>query len=477
MKSDLLAQKFTTPRLTLDERYATGKLLRTKMPREDHAVFQRNAEKVKPIEILLEQAKSRVPQLVPVRHARMLTSPFAYLRGSAAVMAADLESTPVNGMMVQACGDMHVANFGVFASAERNLVFGINDFDETFPAAWEWDVKRLAASAAVVGRFLNGDRIVQQEAAWAVVDSYRKHMREYRKMGYMEVWYAAIDEQDILKAFTQEQRNRAESVIAKARKRTHMQVLDKMTELVDNEQRIIEDSPFIIHATHSLNGRPIKEALGLFLETYMASLGYEKRVLLNNYRVVDIAMKVVGVGSVGTRCWVILLNGAHDEDPLFLQLKEAQKSVLQPYFKSPEKFKNNGMRIVAGQRLIQGSPDIFLGWGEVDKIEFYVRQLRDMKGSAEFIPGESKLSALNNYCALCGWALALAHAKSGDAVMIAGYMGKSDEFIDAVSRFSLRYADQTDKDFQLMKAAAKKGLIEVAKGEKTAVQNADNATN
>jgi uncharacterized protein (DUF2252 family) len=376
--------------------------------------------------IIEEQAKTRLPFLVPIRHSRMLASPFAFLRGSAAVMAADLAQTPTTGITVQACGDMHVANFGVFASAERTLVFGINDFDETLPGPWEWDLKRLAASAVVCGRFLGAQRVLCEESARAVVKSYRKRMREYAEMSYLDVWYARISERDVLNAYSATIGKRVKQVLAKAKKRGHLQVLDKMAELVGNQQRIIEVRPFIVRETHTEFGRPIAEALGMFLENYFQSLADDRKVILARYRIIDVARKVVGVGSVGTRCWVILMQGNESDDPLFLQVKQAEASVLAPYASASGSYPNNGQRVVAGQRIIQGAPDIFLGWAEGDGRQFYVRQLRDMKGGAN-MDRETVVSVetLPDYSALCGWALALAPAKSGDPAMLAGYLGKS----------------------------------------------------
>jgi uncharacterized protein (DUF2252 family) len=417
------------------------------------------------VAILLAQAATRMPQLVPVRHARMLQSPFAFLRGSAAVMAADLAPSPATGLQVQACGDMHVANFGVFASAERQLVFAINDFDETQPGPWEWDLKRLAASAYVAANHLACDRSGREAAARAAVESYRSRMRRYAAMGQLEVWYDTIHSDRLLDSLPPAMRGSADALLDKARKRTHMQVLDKMTDLVDDQHRIIEQHPFIVRASVTSMGRPVDEAIGHCLAHYLASLAPERRLLLSRYRVLDAAQKVVGVGSVGTRCWVVLMQGRDWDDPLFLQLKEAQPSVLEAYAgcaAAPDAPTNHGERVVRGQRLIQGSPDIFLGWGEIDGVHFYIRQLRDMKGGIELEPGQTSPAGFVEYCRLCGWALALAHAKSGDAAMIGGYLGKSDVFDDALVAFAAAYAAQTEADHERFAAAAKAGLVDVA---------------
>jgi uncharacterized protein (DUF2252 family) len=354
-----------------------------------------------------------------------------------------------------------MANFGLFASAERNLIFGINDFDETLPGPWEWDLKRLVASIVAGGRFLGAGKGLCKDAVRAAVSSYRKRMKQYALMGNMELWYSTIDEEDIranLKGTAQEG---LKKIAGKARERTHMQVLDKLTDLVDDKFRLRDDAPFIIHVTHTENGTPLQDALELFLQSYMASLADDRRYLLSQYRIVDVVRKVVGVGSVGTRCWVIFMKGNHDQDPLFLQIKEAQPSVLESHVGASQ-YANHGQRVVSGQRLIQGAPDIFLGWGEQGGMQYYVRQLRDMKGGVEFDPEKVKVENMPQYAALCAWALALAHAKSGDPAMIAGYAGKSDSLDEAMVKFAFAYADQTEKDFAALQAAAKSGRIKLA---------------
>jgi uncharacterized protein (DUF2252 family) len=444
---------------SVEERMAAGKALREKVPHEQHAEYKSGFEREDPVAILEKQARTRLPELVPIRYARMLESPFAFLRGSAAVMAADLASTPVTGLTVQACGDMHLANFGLFASAERNLVFGINDFDETLRGPWEWDLKRLAASAVVAGRYLGADKALCEEGARAAVKSYRKHMRHYAGMGNLEIWYSRIDERDVLAALPLKRKKIAKRLLAKARGRGNLQALEKMTELVDGREHIIEDRPLIVRETHSQDGRPIAETVGRVMELYLQSLPDDRRPLLARYRIVDVARKVVGVGSVGTRCWVFLLSGIGREDPLFLQYKEADPSVLAPYSKGP-RWACEGQRVVVGQRTIQGAPDIFLGWGIVKGIHFYMRQLRDMKGGAVFDPKNKK--GLPQYCRLCGSALALAHAKSGDPAAIAGYLGKSDGMDEAVARFAVAYGKQTDRDYDVLAKAARAKRIRVA---------------
>ena len=458
-----LLNHFKSKPTTIEERFQLGKELRKKFPRIAQGEYKPAPDRADPVSILEEQAKTRLPDLVPIRYARMLTSPFAFLRGAAAIMAADLSANgETSGITVQACGDMHVANFGVFASAERNLIFGINDFDETLPGPWEWDLKRLVASIVASGRFLGADKNLCEESVMAAVSSYRKRMKEYAYKGNLELWYSTINAKDVLKALNPSARKAADRIMTKARQRTHMQVLGKMTDLVDDKYRLKVNAPFIVRETHTQAGRPIEEALGLLLESYFKSLAHDRKNLLKHYRIVDVARKIVGVGSVGTRCWIIFLTGNNSDDPLFLQVKEAQPSVLETFLKGSSLHTDNGRRVVEGQRLIQGAPDIFLGWGEIDGIHFYVRQLRDMKGGVEFDPKTVKLENMSQYCSLCAWALALAHAKSGDAAMIAGYAGNSEELDEAMVNFAFAYADQTEKDFNTLSAAAKNGKIKVA---------------
>jgi len=458
-----ILEDFTAKKPSVEERLAFGKAFRSKVPRADHARYEKSPDRPDPVDILEKQNLIRVQKLVPIRFARMLASPFSFLRGSAAIMAADLARTPITGMQVNACGDMHVANFGVYASAERSLVFAINDFDETHPAPWEWDIKRLAASAAVAMQFLGGDKAASADAARTIVRSYRKRIRRYADMGYLEVWYDRIDEQAILGTLSPKVRKRAERAIARAREKGHVQVLEKLTEQVNGEHRIVEDIPLIVRETHTEQGTPVAVALDHMLRSYLESLPLDRRRLLSRHRIVDAARKVVGVGSVGTACWVILLQGVDSDDPLFLQVKEAQPSVLQPYVDSKLPFKNEGRRVVVGQRLTQGSPDIFLGWGHTEGKDFYVRQLADMKGSMSFGEGDrEQIEPFMEYCGLCGWALALAHAKSGDPAKIAGYCGNSAALDDAIAKFALAYAKQTDEDYDALDKARRSGRIRVA---------------
>ncbi len=462
LTSKKLVEQFTAPRPSIADRMDAGKRLRTAVSKASLADYKPPATREDPVAILEAQAKTRLQNLVPVRYARMLASPFAYLRGSAAVMAQDLSQSPVAGLHVQLCGDMHVSNFGVFASAERNLVFGINDFDETIPGPWEWDLKRLAASAVVAGQFVGKDHECCESFSRSVVSSYRQRMREYAEMGYLATWYSVIQEEDILAAVPPKLLPLWRKGIAKAKKGSHLQVLEKMTDLVDNKQRIVENAPFVVRETKTEIGLPIREAVGLFLEQYLSSLSEERRQLVSRYQILDVARKVVGVGSVGTRCWIGFMRGTDEGDPLFLQFKEAEESVLAPYLKAAPTFQNQGFRVVSGQRLIQGSPDILLGCGILNKTHFYVRQLRDMKGSYEFDPKTITRKGMEIYCGLCGWALALAHAKSGDAAMIAGYLGKTDEIDEALTKFAFAYSEQNERDYGELQKAARTHRIEVS---------------
>jgi uncharacterized protein (DUF2252 family) len=464
--SKKLLHHFESKQHTIEERIEAGKALRNKCKRISLGTYKTPNKRVDPVALLEKQGKTRLQELVPIRYARMLTSPFAFLRGSAAIMAGDIAASGKNsGLIVQACGDMHVANFGVFSSAERNLIFGINDFDETLPAPFEWDLKRLVASIVASGQFLGADKKLCEEGIRSAVTTYRKKMKQYAQMGNLELWYSTIKEKDILNALDPSARAGAEKIIAKARTRTHMQVLGKLTDIVDEKYLLREDAPFIVRQTHAEDRTtPIRDMISLFLESYFGSLADDRASLLKRYRITDVARKVVGVGSVGTRCWIIFLTGNHADDPLFLQFKEAEPSALAPYV-AKSAYSNEGQRVVAGQRLIQGAPDIFLGWGEIKHKNFYIRQLRDMKGGLEFDPTKVKVENLPQYTSLCAWALALAHAKSGDAAMLAGYVGNSEELDDAMVKFAFAYAEQNEKDYNALVKAAKAGKIKVGRAE------------
>ena len=447
----------------IKQRIAQGKAIRKVVPRTIHAFYKPSKTRKDPINIILEQDKSRIQELVPIRHARMLTSPFAFLRGSAKIMIEDVALAPTSKIPVLANGDMHVANFGIYATAERNIVFSINDFDETHSGAWEWDIKRLTTSAVVCARFLGGDKVACEQAAREVVSTYRKKMDEYAYTPYLDLWYHTIKVDDVLKTLSPSAKKALQKMIAVAKKNTQLMMFEKMSHTVNNHRVMKSTGPLMTRDAQLESRKKTLKLLDGILQSYTESLTSDRRNLVNRYQILDIGRKVVGVGSVGTRCWVILLRGANDFDPLLLQIKEADTSVLAPFSDVSLPYENQGHRVVSGQRTVQGSPDIFLGWGDYKARDFYVRQLSDMKGGAEFIPGKTKLSNFVEYCGTCGWALALAHAKSGDAAMISGYCGDRDQLDTAFAKFAFLYADQTQKDYEAMQIAAKTGRIQVAK--------------
>jgi uncharacterized protein (DUF2252 family) len=400
------------------------------------------------------QAKTRDRDLAPIRYVRMTPSPFAYLRGAAMVMAEDLAGTPRTGIQAQLCGDAHLLNFGAYASPERALLFDVNDFDETLPGPWEWDVKRLAASLVVAGRENGFDAADCREAARTAVASYRQRMAEFSEMRELEVWYSRVGADDVLGLISDSKTmKKATQALRKARGRDSLQALSKLTRVVDGRRRFEEDPPLLTRVVEE----DLREQIGEILRMYRLTLQDDRRHLLDRYRFVDAARKVVGVGSVGTRAFVVLLEGRDEDDPLFLQVKEAKASALEPYL-SKSSYKNQGHRVVAGQRVMQAASDIFLGWlrGEAGR-DYYWRQLRDMKGSAK-VEGMSP-DELALYGRLCGWVLARAHARSGDRVQIAAYLGKSERFDEAVVEFAKGYADQTERDHAALCAALKSGRV------------------
>jgi uncharacterized protein (DUF2252 family) len=441
----------------LADRLQAGKALRKRVPRGAHEEWAPPADRPDPISLLEEQAKDRVPDLVPVRYGRMRTSPFAFLRGSAIVMAEDLSRTPTTGVTVQACGDAHMLNFGVFATPERNVVFDLNDFDETLPGPWEWDLKRLAASLVVAGRQrgFSGDQ--NHQAVAAMTRAYARWMREFAAMRYIDVWYSRLDVDMILAALSGKQRARAKAGIEKARLRDHLQAQAKLTEVVDGRRRIVDNPPLVVRLPEdTFESEIIRGAL----EDYLKTLQPDRRALLSRYRMIDAAAKVVGVGSVGTRCYIALLTGAHEADPLFLQVKEAAPSVLERYLPR-SRFLNNGKRVVEGQRMIQAASDAFLGWIRgrgSERRDFYWRQLRDVKGSVD--PEAIEPRGLLRYAEACGATLARACARSGDAAAISGYIGTGTKFPDAIARFAEAYADQTERDHAALVQAIRTGRLE-----------------
>jgi uncharacterized protein (DUF2252 family) len=453
--------------MEVSERAAKGKAARSRAPRSLHGEWEPAAGREDPVAILEAQAETRVPELVPIRYGRMSLSPFSFYRGAAAVMAADLAATPDSGLRVQACGDAHLSNFGVFAAPDRRLVFDLNDFDETLPGPWEWDLKRLAASFEIAARENGLKRKRRDTVMPALGAAYREAMRDFAGKRNLEVWYARIDEDVVgaqLESTDRKLARRVEKGAAKARAKDSMRALDRLTERVDGEPRIVSRPPLIVPIEQLVEGDEqfdVEAALGKVFESYGKSLKGDRRRLLDSYTVRHIAHKVVGVGSVGTRAWVILLTGRDDGDPLFLQAKEAQASVLEPHL-GAGRFRNHGRRVVEGQWLMQAASDSFLGWCSVVGIDgvsrdFYVRQLWDGKGSTdvEAMDGE----ALEIYARLCGWTLARAHARSGDPVGIAAYLGQGDSFDRALAEFSRLYADQNEADFEALRSAIASGRL------------------
>jgi uncharacterized protein (DUF2252 family) len=454
--------------LTPAERAARGKAARAEVPRSSQGVWDPPATRPDPVGLLEEQAKSRVQELVPIRYGRMLASPFAFYRGAAYLMASDLASTPRSGLIVQTCGDAHVSNFGLFGSPERELLFDINDFDETAHGPWEWDVKRLAASLAIAGRnngFADKERANVVRGAGG---AYRSAIREFAEMRNLEVWYTHGRVQQGLpglRAMLDKKNLRtAERVVTKARTKDSLEAFAKLTHVVDGEPRIISEPPLIVPVEELLPADDATTFLGTMHElirSYRRTLQGDRKHLLEDFRFVHLARKVVGVGSVGTRAWIILMLGRDDQDPLFLQAKEAQASVLEP-FVGRSRYANHGQRVVEGQRLMQASSDIFLGWNRLAGIDgvvrdFYVRQLRDWKGS--WAPEAMVPQVMNVYGQMCGWTLARAHARSGDRIAIASYLGSSDAFDRALVSFSEAYADQNDRDYAALQAAVKTNKI------------------
>jgi uncharacterized protein (DUF2252 family) len=451
------------PYRTAAERRAEGKTLRDTVPREEHGGWKPPQDRRDPVELVLESNEGRMPDLIPIRHGRMVQSPFAFYRGSAALMAADLAHTPNSGLRVQACGDAHLMNFGGFATPERNVIFDINDLDETLPAPWEWDLKRLTASVVVAGRHLGLKENDSMRAASATVQAYREQMADYSFMKALDVWYDRIDLESLIDRITketqsEEARARAEERLERARTRSVAEHdFPKLVEHHGVRPVIKGNPPLIFHPSKEL-APGYRTRYSEAIAFYRESLPEHVRVLFDRFHFFDLAIKVVGVGSVGTQCAVGLFMAA-DNDPLFLQVKEARASVLEPYA-GKSLHANHGQRVIAGQRLMQSASDIFLGWtvGKDGK-HYYVRQLRDMKLSAIIEDWDDNL--LRAYSRMCALALARAHARSGDAAMIAGYMGSSATFDDAICEFAVEYADQTQRDYRVFVRAVRSGRVEV----------------
>jgi Uncharacterized protein conserved in bacteria (DUF2252) len=466
------------PYLTPDERAASGKAARATVPLEAHAEFEPQKSR-DPVGLLLGQAKTRVPDLVPIRHGRMLVSPFTFYRGAALVMAADLHSTPTTDLRTQLCGDAHLSNFGAYASPERRLVFDINDFDETLPGPFEWDVKRLAASFVVAGRANGFTRKQYRKATLAATESYRTTMRAFAAQPILTVWYAHLEMEQALADYKatlsprqlKERKARikaTEGTLAKARTRDSLQAIGKLTSVVDGQRQISSNPPLIIRLDDmvDLDPKEVREQLGALIDSYRNTLQSDRQRLLDHFRLIDVAHKVVGVGSVGTRAWILLLESGVENEALLLQAKQAGPSALTGYAGKSD-YRNNGERVVAGQHLMQASSDIFLGWLRARPTggrytDYYLRQLRDWKVSAvieDMIP-----PGMEQYARWCGWTLARAHARAGDRIAIASYLGKSTKFDNAIADFAEAYADQNERDHAALADAVKTGKVQAQSG-------------
>jgi uncharacterized protein (DUF2252 family) len=464
MKDDNLES--STPFQSLSshaELYAQGKSLREKCPRQSHAVWQPMDDRPDPLRLLAESAQGRIPELIPIRNGRMAQSPFTFYRGAALHMAADLATMPTTGLRVQACGDCHLCNFGGFATPERRVIADINDLDETLPAPWEWDLKRLTASFVLASRNNGHSEIDARDAALASVRSYRERMREFSQMRVLDVWYASIDLENYLATFKdKEARKRGEKRLEKARQRSVLEHDFPDLVTTDGGSPVIKDNPPLIFHVREQRQEEFDATVTKAFAAYRQTLPEHRRLLLDRYKLLDIAAKVVGVGSVGTVCGVMLLM-ASETDPLFLQVKQARPSVLEPYA-GKSLYANHGERVVIGYQLMQAASDLFLGWteGHLDR-HYYVRQLRDMKIKPLvelFSP-----STMLQYGELCGWILARAHARCGQPSMISGYLGKSDKFDQAIADFSIAYADQTERDHEVLMKAVREGDLEVVMEE------------
>ena len=435
----------------------TGKALRRKVTRQSHAGWTAHSKRPDPIDVLIESSKGRIEHLVPIRYGRMLQSPFAFYRGAASIMSGDLAQTPVTGVRVQACGDCHLMNFGGFATPERRVIFDINDFDETLPAPWEWDVKRLAASFVIAGRNNNLKKSDGRVAAAMSVRAYRERMLELAAMPVLEAWYSSLDVESLLEMGPDaELKKRIKATVKEASGKSGAEVIFPKLEEKDRGQPRIKDNPPLIFHAEEQKDPGWDKAVHHRMDGYRKSLPDSTRVLLDRFRLVDSAVKVVGVGSVGTACAVLLLV-ATDDDPLFLQAKEARVSVLEPYA-GKSKYKERGQRVVVGQRIMQSASDIFLGWATDSKgRHFYVRQLRDakIKPMVEIFDASNLITCAK----ACGWTLARAHARSGKSGILSGYLGKSDSFDEAVADFAEAYADQNEQDYAALLKAVRSGRL------------------
>lgn len=465
-------ESFRDPRPSIKRRMADGKALRKVVSIADQGIYTPPKNRIDPIQILEAQAKQRIESLIPIRYERMLQSPFAFYRGGAAIMAQDLANQPTTNITVQLCGDMHVSNFGLFGTAEHRLVFGINDFDETLPGSWEWDIKRLVASALIASDSMGGDKALGKKLVYQITSEYQKRIDQYAKMPYLDLAQEFIGEKDIRKHFSKEHQRKLDVYLKETKGQGNIQVLESLTTLVGKNRKIINRPPLIEHFKKDAYGTPLLPLIDKALLNYASTLLADRQILFQRYSLKDFARKVVGVGSVGTNCMVLYFEGDSGQDPLFLQYKEAQRSVLSPYL-GESIYRDMGQRVVAGQRLLQGAPDIFLNYGavqyDINKSQgFYLRQLRDMKGGIGVGSGGVTLKTFPDYAKLFGWALALGHARSGDAAMIAGYCGQSDGLNEALYAFAKSYARQNMKDYEQFCKAVKSGKLKAA-NKKTAL--------
>jgi hypothetical protein len=453
------------------DRAARGRAARKVVPRDSHAVFRPAADRPDPVGLLEQQAQARVQELLPIRYGRMLASPFAFFRGAALVMACDLSHTPVTGLTVQACGDAHLSNYGIFASPERRLVFDINDFDETLPGPWEWDVKRLAASVEVAGRDNGFGDKERRAIVLAAVARYRKAMRGLAGLGEIDAWQLPAEVDELRERYQaildRRERRLAGSDLATARDRAGQQALGKLVRFVDGEPRFAADPPLLVPVADLPGAQAsggLEDHLNGIVANYRRTLEWDRRFLISKYRVADMARKVVGIGSVGMRCWVILLLGRDPQDRLFLQVKEAVPSVLAGFI-GPSPYPSQGERVVAGQRLMQAAGDVFLGWHRPRNgpgHDYYVRQLRDWKLSLAVEDMDPPV--MRTYAELCGQSLARAHARSGDRIAIGAYLGKAPEFERAIAGFAASYADQNERDHESLAKAVKSGRVTAETG-------------
>lgn len=457
-----LYQSLLTKNSPPKDRYRTGKLIRKQVERNSIGQYQPSPSRRSPLDILLDQEKSRIPEYIPIRHARMAVDPFAFFRGGAAIMACDLASMSSPNITVQLCGDMHISNFGFFSTSEHQLVFGINDFDETLPGNFDWDLKRLAASAMIASQVLGKDGTYGEMIVRNIARSYRNTMHRYLAQPFIELKRTYIDENTLKEAANQHASATSQKylnkLIKKARDNGNHGLIGKITDMTPDGIRLIDNPPLIEHLKKSFRGTDLSLLNDQGINSYFNSLAMDRRALLTRYKWIDSARKVVGVGSVGTSCTVLYFEGNDENDPLFLQVKEAQQSVLAPFFPKTQ-YATQGERVVHGQCLIQGAPDLFLGYGTTQEVDFYVRQLRDMKGGISIGNDGINAEVFPDFAKLFGWALANAHARSGDAAMLAGYCGKSGALDDALVHFSRVYSKQNEADYDLFLKAIKSGKI------------------